>query len=162
MQQRGSACSCSEGQNVRAAYRAGSLMTRNFIFLLLQPLGCSYGKLRPMGCHHTQALTSLRCMICWKRAIGWNNRRDALQRFMNWWGPVSIFFQFGEQSLAGVGEICSQLPSPYFLDAILLTDVEKSLSPETYLVTDAKWVWSLGNKNSQKLSSLITAGELLW
>lgn len=81
---------------------------------------------------------------------------------MNWWGPVSIFFQFGEQSLAGVGEICSQLPSPYSLDAILLTDVEKFLSPETYLVIDAKWVWSLGNKNSQKLSSLITAGELLW
>lgn len=51
---------------------------------------------------------------------------------------MSIFFQFGEQSLAGVGEICSQLLSPYSLDAILLADVEKSLSPETYLVSDAK------------------------
>lgn len=76
----------------------GRLMTGNFVFLLLQPLGCCYGKLLPMGCHHTQALTSLRCMICWKRAIGWSSQRGALPRCMSWWGHVSIFIQLWGQS----------------------------------------------------------------
>lgn len=51
--------------------------------------------------------------------------------------------------------------NPCFLCAVLLANVEKSLSPDTYLVTDVKWVWSLlrtlisfeSFENSQKLIS---------
>lgn len=92
------------------------LMTRNFFFLLLQPLGCCYGKLLPMGCHHTQALTSLRCMICWKRAIGWSSQRGALPRCMNWWGHVSIFCQSWGQSLGGWEESVINSQSPAIPD----------------------------------------------
>lgn len=62
----------------------------SFVLSPLQPLVFCCGKLQPMVCPLTLALTCLKSMSCWRKTTAWSAPKAVLRKSMSSWEHVSV------------------------------------------------------------------------